>query len=112
MEEAQKTVAQREAELAELRAAMEQQSARAVEQQGGPPQLPPWPSKVFAPDQLYQLMSQKLKMNGDKVAAIDGGVEVPLPEFIANLKNPGSGYEHFFSSSRVSGMGTSADRHH
>ena len=32
-EEAQKTVAQREAEIAELRAAMEQQSARAAEQQ-------------------------------------------------------------------------------
>ena len=31
-----------------------------------------------------------------------------MAEFIVNLKNPGSGYEHFFSSSRVSGMGTSA----
>ena len=108
-EEAQKTVAQREAELAELRAAMEQQSARATEQQVRASATAAMAQQgVFAPDQLYQLMSQKLKMNGDKVAAIDGGVEVPLPEFIANLKNPGSGYEHFFSSSRVSGMGTSA----
>ena len=52
------------------------------------------------------LKSRKIHL--DKVAAIDGGVEVPLAEFIINLKNPGSGYEHFFSSSRVSGMGTSA----
>ena len=63
---------------------------------------------VFAPDQLYTLMAQKLKMTDGKVAAIDGGVEVPLTEFIGNLKNPGSGYEHFFSGTRVSGMGTSA----
>ena len=34
------------------------------------------------------LMAQKLKMNDGKVAAIDGGVEVPLTEFISNLKNP------------------------
>ena len=108
-EEAQKTVAQREAELAEMRAAMEQQSARATEQQVRASATAAMAQQgVFAPDQLYQLMSQKLKMNGDKVAAIDGGVEVPLAEFIVNLKNPGSGYEHFFSSSRVSGMGTSA----
>ena len=108
-EEAQKTVAQREAEIAELRAAMEQQSAKAVEQQVRATATAAMAQQgVFAPDQLYMLMAQKLKMQGDKVAAIDGGVEVPLPEFISNLKNPGSGYEHFFSSSKVSGMGTSA----
>ena len=108
-EEAQKTVAQREAELAELRAQMEQQAARAVEQQVRATATAAMAQQgVFAPDQLYMLMAQKLKMQGDKVAAIDGGVEVPLAEFIINLKNPGSGYENFFSSSRVSGMGTSA----
>ena len=105
-EEAQKTVAQREAELAELRAAMEQQSAKAVEQQVRATATAAMAQNgVFAPDQLYMLMAQKLKMNDGKVAAIDGGVEVPLTEFISNLKNPGSGYEHFFSSSRVSGHG-------
>ena len=109
-EEAQKTVAQREAELAETACSNgaavrpKRLSSRSVQRP-----LPPWRKNgVFAPDQLYQLMAQKLKMNDGKVAAIDGGVEVPLTEFISNLKNPGSGYEHFFSSSRVSGMGTSA----
>ena len=61
---------------------------------------------VFAPDQLYQLMSQKLHLKDDNVVAVDGGVEVPLPEFIGNLKNPGSGYEHFFGATKVSGMGS------
>ena len=89
-EEAQKTVAQREAELAELRAAMEQQSAKAVEQQVRATATAAMAQNgVFAPDQLYMLMAQKLKMNDGKVAAIDGGVEVPLTEFISNLKNPG-----------------------
>ena len=108
-EEAQKTVAQREAEIAELRSAMEQQSAKALEQQVRATATAAMAqSGVFAPDQLYMLMAQKLKMQDGRVAAIDGGVEVPLTEFITNLKNPGSGYEHFFSSSRVAGMGTSA----
>ena len=108
-EETQKTVAQREAEIAELKAAMEQQSARAAQEQVRATATAAMAQNgVFAPDQLYQLMATKLKMTDGKVAAIDGGVEVPLTEFIGNLKNPGSGYEHFFSGTRMSGMGTSA----
>ncbi len=107
-EEAQKTVAEREAELNQLRDEMAKQTARAETQQVRSATTNAMAQMgVFAPDQLYQLMSQKLKLNGDEVKAIDGGVEVPLAEFIGNLKNPGSGYEHFFSASRVSGMGTS-----
>jgi ribonucleotide reductase alpha subunit len=107
-EEAQKTVAEREAELAQLRTEMAQQAAKAESQQIQSVATSAMAQMgVFAPDQLYQLMSQKLKFNGEEVKAIDGGVEVPLAEFIGNLKNPGSGYEHFFSASRVSGMGTS-----
>ena len=67
MEEAQKTVAQREAELAELRAAMEQQSAKAVEQQVRATATAAMAQNgVFAPDQLYMLMAQKLKMNDER----------------------------------------------
>jgi hypothetical protein len=107
-EEAQKTVAEREAELNHLRQEMAQQAAKAEAQQVRSVATSAMAQMgVFAPDQLYQLMSQKLKLNGDDVKAIDGGVEVSLAEFIGNLKNPGSGYEHFFSASRVSGMGTS-----
>jgi hypothetical protein len=108
-EEAQKTVAEREAELNQLRQDMAQQTAKAESNQVRSVATNAMAQMgVFAPDQLYQLMSQKLKLNGEDVRAIDGGVEVPLAEFIGNLKNPGSGYEHFFSASRVSGMGTSA----
>ena len=62
-EEAQKTVAEREAELADLRSQMEQQSARAVEQQVRATATAAMAQQgVFAPDQLYMLMAQKLKM--------------------------------------------------
>ena len=106
-EEAQKTVAEREAELSQLRQEMQQQAAKAEASQVRSVATSAMAQMgVFAPDQLYQLMSQKLKLNGEEVKAIDGGVEVSLAEFIGNLKNPGSGYEHFFSASRVSGMGT------
>jgi hypothetical protein len=37
--------------------------------------------------------------------AVSGGVEVPIGDYIANLKNPGSGYEHHFAASNRSGMG-------
>jgi len=109
-EEAQKTVAEREAELEQLRQEMAQQAAKAEAQQVRSVATSAMATMgVFAPDQLYQLMAQKLKFNGEDVKAIDGGVEVPLAEFIGNLKNPGSGYEHFFSASRVSGMGTASN---
>lgn len=107
-EEAQKTVAEREAEIAQLRSDMELQSARAQAEQvraNATSQMAQM--GVFAPDQLYTLMNEKLRLNGSNVVALDGGVEVPLAEYIGNLKNPGSGYEHFFSSTGVSGMGTS-----
>ena len=107
-EEAQKTVAEREAELNQLRQDMAQEKAKAESQQVRSVSTNAMAQMgVFAPDQLYQLMSQKLKLQGEDVKALDGGVEVSLAEFIGNLKNPGSGYEHFFSASRVSGMGTS-----
>ena len=107
-EEAQKTVAEREAELNQLRQDMVQEKAKAESQQVRSVATNAMAQMgVFAPDQLYQLMSQKLKLQGEDVKALDGGVEVSLAEFIGNLKNPGSGYEHFFSASRVSGMGTS-----
>ena len=37
--------------------------------------------------------------------AVIGGVETPVAEYVANLKNPGSGYEHHFSASNTAGMG-------
>jgi hypothetical protein len=37
-----------------------------------------------------------------------GGAEQPLDAYLANLKAPGSGYEHHFAPSGAKGMGASA----
>lgn len=106
-EEAKQTVVERDSQIAELQRQLEENQARSVTNQVRAQATSQMSQHgVFAPDQLYQLMSQKLHLKDDTVVAVDGGVEVPLPEFIGNLKNPGSGYEHFFGATKVSGMGS------
>ena len=48
---------------------------------------------ALAPDQLYRLLQENLRAKEGQPVAVVGGVEVPVGEYIANLKNPGSGYE-------------------
>ena len=60
---------------------------------------------ALAPDQLYRLVQDNLRAKDGQPVAVVGGVEVPVGEYIANLKNPGSGYEHHFAASNRAGMG-------
>ena len=60
---------------------------------------------ALAPDQLYRLLQENLRAKEGKPVAYVGGVEVPIGEYVANLKNPGSGYEHHFAATNRSGMG-------
>ena len=60
---------------------------------------------ALAPDQLYRLLQENLRAKDGQPVAVVGGVEVPVGEYIANLKNPGSGYEHHFAASNRAGMG-------
>ena len=60
---------------------------------------------ALAPDQLYRLVQENLRAKEGQPVAVVGGVEVPVGEYIANLKNPGSGYEHHFAASNRAGMG-------
>jgi hypothetical protein len=62
-------------------------------------------SGALAPDQLYRLIEDNLRTKDGQPVAVVGGVEVPVGEYIANLKNPGSGYEHHFAATNRSGMG-------
>jgi type II secretory pathway component PulM len=104
--EAKQTISQRELELQELRDQLSnvQQSAQQEKLRAAAlGQLSQ--SGVIAPDQLYQLMSQNLREVDGKAVVLNGGVEVALPDYLAQLKNPGSGYEHFFSASTARGMG-------
>ena len=59
-----------------------------------------------APDQLLQLLKDKIKRNSDgKLIIIDGGVEQDFTNFISTLKSPGSNFDHHFNPSNKSGMG-------
>ncbi len=60
---------------------------------------------ALAPDQLYRLLRENLRAKEGQPVAVVGGVEVPVGEYIANLKNPGSGYEHHFAATNRAGMG-------
>jgi len=60
---------------------------------------------ALAPDQLYRLLQEHLRAKDGQPVAVVGGVELPVGEYIANLKNPGSGYEHNFAATNRSGMG-------
>lgn len=105
-EEAQQTVAElkqqlaaKEAENEQIRQGFTQEQLRAsaiaqLSQAG-----------ALAPDQLYRLLQESLRAKEGKPVAYVGGVEVPIGEYIANLKNPGSGYEHHFAATNRSGMG-------
>ena len=104
--EAKQTISQRELELQELRDQLSnvQQSAQQEKLRAAAlGQLSQ--SGVIAPDQLYQLMSQNLREVDGKAVVLNGGVEVDLMTHLSQLKNPGSGYEHFFSASTARGMG-------
>jgi hypothetical protein len=106
-EEAKQTISQRELEMQELQnqlstvqqtAAQERLKAAALGKisQAG----------VIAPDQLYQLMAHNLREADGGAVVLNGGVEQPLGDYLSQLKNPGSGYEHFFSASGARGMGS------
>jgi rhamnose utilization protein RhaD (predicted bifunctional aldolase and dehydrogenase) len=60
---------------------------------------------ALAPDQLYRLLQENLRAKDGQPVAVVGGVEVPVGEYITNLKNPGSGYEHHFAATNRAGMG-------
>lgn len=62
---------------------------------------------ALAPDQLYRLLQDNLRAKEGQPVAVIGGVEVPVSEYVANLKNPGSGYEHHFAATNRAGMGVS-----
>ena len=60
---------------------------------------------ALAPDQLYRLLEDNLRTKDGQPVAVISGVETPVAEYVANLKNPGSGYEHHFAASNTAGMG-------
>ena len=106
-EEATRTVAEREATITELQAQLERQAQETQQQTIRAQALNAMTQQgVFAPDQLYTLMQGNLRVKDGAVVAIHGGVEVPLQQHLQNLRNPNSGFEHFFRASGSGGIGS------
>ena len=57
------------------------------------------------PDHMYQLHADKLRMNGENLMVVDGGIETPLTDFVGNLKSTESSFAYMFNSSGAKGMG-------
>jgi Skp family chaperone for outer membrane proteins len=105
-EDAKKTVEALRAENSELKAELSKSQAT-IEQERIDMQALNQISAADAinPEQLQQLLRQKIKAQDGKPVALNGGVEQPLQDFLETLKQPGSGYEHHFRASGVKGMG-------
>ena len=105
-EDAQQTVAQLKQQLAEKESEVEQIRQGFTQEQVKSAAIAQLSSAgALAPDQLYRLLQENLRAKEGQPVAVVGGVEVPVGEYIANLKNPGSGYEHHFAATNRAGMG-------
>jgi type II secretory pathway component PulM len=106
-EEAKQTISQRELEMQELQAQLQNVQSSAAQERLKAAALGKISNAgVIAPEQLYHLMAQNLREVDGQPVALNGGVEQPLGDYLAQLRNPGSGYEHFFSASGARGMGS------
>lgn len=98
-EEAQQTVAALKEQLAEKQSEVEQIKQGYTQEQLRASTIGQLSTAgALAPDQLYRLVQENLRAKDGQPVAYVGGVEVPIGEYIANLKNPGSGYEHHFAA--------------
>ena len=106
-EEANKTAQEKDLHIAELNrqledlrssnetAAMKTSALAAISQAG-----------AINAEQMLQLLQNNLRKNDSgSVVVLNGGVEQDINSYLANLKNPGSGFEHHFKPSSAAGMG-------
>lgn len=61
---------------------------------------------AISPEQMFALLQSNLREVGGKPVVLNGGVEQPLDQYLTQLRSPNSGFEHHFSASGKSGMGT------
>ena len=105
-EEAQKTVAELKQQLSDKESTIEEIRSGLTKEQIKSAAIAQLSSAgAVAPEQLYRLLQENLRTKDGQPVAVAGGVEVSVGDYIANLKNPGSWYEHHFSATNRSCMG-------
>ncbi len=107
-EQASATNAELQKQLDDLRKQLEQRDQEAQRNLQRTQFLSKAAGEVLAPDQLYRLVEEDLKLVDGRLVALRQGIEVDLDRYMDLLKAPGSGYEHFFRASGAVGMGTAA----
>lgn len=106
-EEAKETIHAKEARIEELESALAaERNSTAAERLKSASLGAISAHGAISPEQMFALLQSNLREVGGKPVVLNGGVEQPLEAYLANLRAPGSGYEHHFAASGKSGMGT------
>ena len=108
-EDTKKTVSARDAEIVELKAKLQSVTADREQDRLRAASLSQINSAgAVNSTQLYQLLSQQLRSDEEgKPVVLNGGVEQPLGEYLANLKSS-TEWQHHFGASGAQGMGSAA----
>ena len=105
-EDAKRSVADRDAQILELKAQLESVTQNAQQERlkaAATSQLSQ--ASAVNPQQLYQLLAPQLRMDDEgKPTVLSGGVEQPLGDYLANLRQSAE-WQHHFSASGARGMG-------
>lgn len=106
-EDAKATIRARDAQLAELQSQLGSVQQAAEQERLRAAALGELSrANALAPEQLYGLLAQQLRTDGDgRVVVLAGGAEVPLADHLAGLRNPSSGWTHHFAAGSARGMG-------
>lgn len=108
-EEAKQTIAARDERIAALEAELSsERTATAQERLKAAAMAGISRSGAIAPEQMFALLQSQLREIEGRPVVLAGGAEQPLDAYLSNLKAPGSGYEHHFSSTGARGMGSTA----
>lgn len=107
-EQAQASYAELQKQYDELKAQLQQKDEEVLRNLQRTQFLSKAAGEVLAPDQLYRLVEENLKLVDGRLVALRQGIEVDMDRYLEQLKAPGSGYEHFFRASGAVGMGTAA----
>lgn len=109
-EEAKQTIAARDERIAALEVELSsERSATAQERLKAAAMASISRSGAIAPEQMFALLHPQLRDNEGRPVVLAGGAEQPLDAYLGNLKAPGSGFEHHFSSTGARGMGSTAN---
>ena len=105
-EDAKRSVADRDAQILELKAQLESVTQNVQQERlkaAATSQLSQ--ASAVNPQQLYQLLAPQLRTNDEgQPIVLDGGVEQPLGDYLANLRQAPE-WQHHFSASAARGMG-------